>query len=271
MEQDNENRQPEQPVEHDLFNLTDTDTESERLKDAGQAAAPSPDPVSEPEFKVNQEGHPVLMINPDPARPQPANGPVFFGEEKRQISLRAGKEASLGNLLSEARKAAGYSVEEVSQENRIRHDFIEALEADHVDALPNYVFLRAYVRALIYFYNLDQASAARVEEQMEKYQPAQDVPEKLVEDIGRGGQISETETRRIKMAIIYGSIILLLLISLVVTSIFAINTRNKRIQTQQMPQKDQKFDTARLETLIPPQLPQTQVLPVPENNQKSSR
>lgn len=269
MEQDNENRQPEQPVENDLFNLTDT--EPEQPKDVGPAAAPAQDPVSEPEFKVNQEDHPVLMINPDPAHQQPANNPAAAGKEKRQISLRAGNGATLGNLLSEARTAAGYSIEAVSQENRIRHDFIEALEADHADALPNYVFLRAYVRALIDFYNLDQASAARVEEQMEKYQPAQDVPEKLVEDIGRGGQISETETRRIKMAMIYGGIILLLLISLVVTSIFAINARNKRIQAQQLPQKDQKFDTARLEPLIPPQLPQTQVLPVPGNNKNSGR
>lgn len=268
MEQDNENLQPEQPVEHDLFNLTDTETE--QPKDAGQAAAPAQSPVGEPEFKVNQEEHPVLMINPDPARPQQANDPAAAGKEKRQISLRAGTEATLGNLLSEARTAAGYSVEEVSQENRIRHDFIEALEADHADALPNYVFLRAYVRALIDFYNLDRTSAARVEEQMEKYQPVQDVPEKLVEDIGRGGQISETETRRIKMAMIYGGIILLL-ISLVVTSIFAINARNKRIQAQQIPQEDRKFDTARLEPLIPPQLPQTQVLPVPGNNRNSSR
>jgi len=268
MEQDNENRQPEQPVENDLFNLTDT--EPEQPKDVGPAAAPDRDPVSEPEFKVNHEEHPVLMINPDPAQSQPGNDPAADGKkEKRQISLRAGTGATLGNLLIEARTAAGYSIETVSQENRIRHDFIEALEADHADALPNYVFLRAYVRALIDFYNLDQASAARVEEQMEKYQPVQDVPEKLVEDIGRGGQISETETRRIKMAMIYGGIILLLLISLVVTSIFAINARNKRIQAQQLPQKDQKFDTARLETLIPPQLPQTQVLPVPGNGKNS--
>jgi len=32
MEQDNENRQPEQPVEHDLFNLTDTETEESLLE-----------------------------------------------------------------------------------------------------------------------------------------------------------------------------------------------------------------------------------------------
>ncbi len=262
MEQDNENRQPEpgRPVENDLFNLTDAGSEQ---PNGVQTAAPAQPPVGEPEFKVNQEEHPVLMINPDAAHSQSANNPAASWKEKRQISLRAGTGATLGNLLTEARTAAGYSIETVSQENRIRHDFIEALEADHADDLPNYVFLRAYVRALIDFYNLDQASAARVEEQMGKYQPEQDVPEKLVEDIGRGGQISETETRRIKMAMIYGGIILLLLISLVVTSIFAINARNKRIQAQQVPQKDRKFDTARLEPLIPPQLPQTQVLPVP--------
>ena len=267
MEQDNENRQPEQPVENDLFNLTDAG--SGQPKDGGQAAAPAQSPVSEPEFKVNQEEHPVLMIDPDPAGSKPEFDPASPWTEKPQITLRAGTGATLGNLLAEARKTAGYSIETVSQENRIRHDFIEALEADRADALPNYVFLRAYVRALIYFYNLDQASAARVEEQMEKYQPVQDVPEKLVEDIGRGGQISETETRRIKMALISGGIILLLLISLVVTSIIAINARNKRNQAQQMPQKDQTFDTARLESLIPPQLPQTQVLPVPGDNKNS--
>ena len=98
MEQDNENRQPEQPVENDLFNLTDT--ESEQPKDVGQAAAPAQDPVSEPEFKVNQEEHPVLMINPAPARPQPGNDPAAAGKEKRQISLRAGTGAPLRDIRS---------------------------------------------------------------------------------------------------------------------------------------------------------------------------
>ena len=176
----------------------------------------------------------------------------------------------MGNLLAEARTAAGYSIETVSHETHIRHDFIEALEADHADAMPNYVFLRAYVRALIEFYNLDKASAARVEEQMETFQPEQDVPEKLVEDIGRGGQISETETRRIKMALISGGIILLLLISLVVTSVIAVNIRNKRIQAQRLQQEDQKFDTAKLEPLVPPQLPQPQLLSVPAGANKKT-
>ena len=264
MEQDNENRQaePGQPVENDLFNLTDMG--SAQPKDSVQPAAPAQEPVSEPEFKVNQEDHPAIKINP-----QSAYGPSAFGQEKPQVTLRSGAEATLGNLLTEARNAAGYSIETVSQENRIRHDFIEALEADRADALPNYVFLRAYVRALIDFYNLDRASAARVENQMEKYQPVQDVPEKLVEDIGRGGQISETETRRIKMALIYGGIILVLLISLVVTSIIAVSVRNRRIQSQRMQQEDRKFDTARLESLIPPQLPQPQVLQVPSGDKKN--
>ncbi len=268
MEQDNENRQPEQPVEHDLFNLTNEDPRQPAAVE--QPAEPAPQSLGEPAFKVNQEDHPVHAINQNPAVSGSACDPAAAGKEKTPISLQAGAEATMGKLLMEARTAAGHSIETVSQETHIRHDFIEALEADQADVLPNYVFLRAYVRALIEFYHLEKTSAARIEEQMEKFQPAQDVPEKLVEDIERGGQISETETRRIKTALIYGGIILLLLISLVVTSVIAVNARNKRIQAQKIRQEDQKFDTAQLEPLVPPQLPQPQVLSVPAGSKQQT-
>ena len=269
MEQDNENRQPEQnqPVEKDLFNLTDED--SGQTVSAGQPAGPEDKPLGEPEFKVNPEDHPVHIIIPNPAA-GPFSGPAGAGKEKTPVSLRSGAGATMGNLLAEARTAAGYSIETVSHETHIRHDFIEALEADHADALPNYVFLRAYVCALLEFYNLDKDSAARIEEKMVKFQPEQDVPEKLVEDIGRGGQISEIETRRIKMALIYGGIIIVLLISLVVTSVIAVSIRNKRIQSRKLLLEDRKFDTARLEPLVPPQLPHPQMLPVPVGSDKKT-
>lgn len=271
MEQDNENR-PEtlaRPEENDLFNLTEGTAPQ---GGSGEPSAPetatayaSPEePLREPEFKVNQEDRPAVhTLNTESSSPAAPNEAAVPDKDKPQITLHANEGATLGNLLKEARTTAGYSIETVSQESHIRHDFIEALEADHADALPNYVFLRAYVRALVQFYNLDSASKARIEEQIESFQPEQDVPEKLVEDIGRGGQISETETRRIKMILIYGSIILLLLISLVVTSVVAVSVRSKRIQANKNQQVEQKFDSAQLETLIPPQLPQTQVLSVP--------
>ena len=280
MEQDNENRpaEPGQPMENDLFNLTDgasrpASAEEPAAQASSEPAASSPAPdtiLSEPEFKVNQEDRPAARIlNPVSSAPSAGTETQTAGKDKKVISLRSGAGATLGNLLTEARMAAGLSIETASQETHIRHDFIEALEADHANALPNHVFLRAYVRALTQFYNLDSASAARIEEQIASFQPEQDVPEKLVEDIGRGGQISETETRRIKNILIYGSIIFLLLVSLAVTSIMAISIRNKRIQAQKLQQEDQPFDTARLETLIPPQLPQPQILQVPAGSGKT--
>ena len=268
MELDNENRSEPvtaRPEENDLFNLTDSTSQ----QPAAEEPAAAPEPLREPEFKVNQEDRPAVhVVNTEAsASAEVTEAPVSV-KEKAQITLHAGAGASLGNLLTEARTTAGYSIETVSRESHIRHDFIEALEADQADALPNYVFLRAYVRALVQFYNLDSASTARIEEQIESFQPVQDVPEKLVEDIGRGGQISETETHRIKMILIYGSVILLLLISLVVTSVIAVGARAKRNQAAKLQQEEEKFDSARLETLIPPQLPQTQVLQVPAAAEK---
>lgn len=272
MELNNENR----PAENDLFNLTEGTApqggSGEPSAPETAAAYTSPEePLREPEFKVNQEDRPAVHLNTEASGPAALNETAVSDKEKPQITLHASEGATLGNLLTEARTTAGYSIETVSQESHIRYDFIEALEADHADALPNYVFLRAYVRALVQFYNLDSASTARIEEQIESFQPEQDVPEKLVEDIGRGGQISETETRRIKMILIYGSIILLLLISLVVTSVVAVSVRSKRSQAMKNQQVEQKFDSAQLEPLIPPQLPQTQVLSVPaaDSNKKT--
>ena len=146
------------------------------------------------------------------------------------------------------------------------------MENDKPDTLPNQVFLRAYVRALIQLYGLDAQSAKRIEEKLSDYEPETEVPEKLIEDIGRGGQISEAEARRVKLMLIYGSIILFLLVSLVVTSVIGVNIRRRNAQrrAEQLRQTEQKFDTARLETLLPPQLPIPQMLTIPSGNEKKT-
>jgi len=52
--------------------------------------------------------------------------------------------------------------------------------------------------------------------------------------------------------------------------VIAVNARNKRIQAQKIRQEDQKFDTAQLEPLVPPQLPQPQVLSVPAGSKQQT-
>lgn len=280
MELDNENRNtdPGPAVENDLFSMPVPETASSPASPVQENAGASPEasspaveqppvsePVREPEFKVNTEDYPqARMLKEVPPAPQPAASVPHEGKAK--ISLRSAPGVSLGSLLAEARQLSGFSIQSVSAETRIRIDYIEALESDKINALPNPLFLKAYVRALIQLYNLDCDSAARVEEQLQGLEPTVEVPEKLVEDIGRGGQISEAETRRLKMILIYGSIILLLLVSLVVTSVIAVSIRNKRVQAERIRQEDRPFKSSQLEPLLPPQFPKPQMLPVPASS-----
>ena len=290
MEQDNENRQVESvpPVEHDLFTLNDgaggqnPAAEPEKTADMPAAPVAEADPVSgtepesgteslrEPEFKVNQDDRPpVRMLNT--VSTSVPDEKTSEGKEKILNTLHSQADASLGMLLAEARALANHTIRSASAVTHIRSDYIEALENDKPDTLPNQVFLRAYVRALIQLYCLDAPSAKRIEEKLEDYEPDTDVPEKLIEDIGRGGQISEAEARRVKMMLIYGSVILLLLVSLVVTSVIGVGMR-RRSTARRIEQKqptEQKFDTARLESLLPPQLPKPQMLTIPSGDKKT--
>ena len=285
MEQDNENRPVESapPVENDLFTLNEgpgvqsPSAEAEKTADPPEApvtetvsvSAAAPEPLREPEFKVNSEDRPpVRMLNTGPAS-VPEEKPAA-GKEKALNSLHSGADATLGKLLAEARTQANHTIHSASAETRIRSDYIEALENDKPETLPNQVFLRAYVRALIQLYGLDAQSSKLIEEKLSDYEPVTEVPEKLIEDIGRGGQISEAETRRVKLMLIYGSVILFLLVSLVVTSVIGVSIRRRNAQrrAEQLRQTEQKFDTARLETLLPPQLPKPQMLSIPSGNEK---
>ncbi len=154
------------------------------------------------------------------------------------------------------------SLEQAVAATHIRTDYIQALEQDETEKLPNLVFLRAYVRALIQLYNLDINSIALIKDQLQELEPPKDVPEKVLEDIGKDVQVSEEEVKRIRMILIYGGIILALLISLTITCFVAVGIRNSR-QQQTAPQVLRPFDSSKLEQLLPPQLPEPQILKVP--------
>ena len=269
MDQDNERMTENpvsQPVESDLFTMTEKT--AEEVPASVETEPPAESPVSEtavkePEFKVNTEFVPsVRMLNSENSSGQPAESAEMKPPQTKTV-LRSNAGASLGAMLFEARTSTGLAIQDVASATHIKTDFIEALEQDKTDALPQPVFLRAYVHAMIRLYNLDAASTNLIEEQLESIQPAQEVPEQLLEDIGRNVQISEAETRKIKLILIYAAIILLLLISLTVTSIAAVRIRNSRRQAQLQQQEVRPFDSTQIETLLPPQLPKPQMLSIP--------
>lgn len=266
MEQNNTNLPadtPEQTVENDLFTLTGSEIQpvapqtaaapAEEAQPAVQTVAQTivPEPLAPSLLRKEVPAEPA---EPEPVLPKKTPAP--------RISLHSGAGASLGILMTEARNAAGKSLEQAAAATRIRADYILALEQDQPGKLPNLVFLRAYVRALIQLYNLDANSVALIEDQLQELEPPKDVPEKVLEDVGKDVQISKEEVKRIRMALIYGGIILALLISLTITCFVAVGIRNSR-QQQTAPQVLRPFDSSKLEQLLPPQLPEPQMLQVP--------
>jgi len=277
MDQENENREgafTEKPVENDLFTISDGQAvPQETAGEVPPASEPSaeetakPEPVKEPEFRINENEIPPVRTFSENNSSEQGNVPE---KENSVVVLPPGSGPSLGTLLTEARTMAGLSVGDAAAATRIRADYIEALEQNRPDALPNQVFLRAYVHALIQIYNLDPNSVAMIENQLKEVQPASEVPKKLLEDISKDGQINETETKKLKMFLVYGVIILVLLVSLIVTSIVSIRIRNARREARQEKQTEQPFDSAKLEHLLPPQLPNPQMLQVPSESAPAS-
>lgn len=71
------------------------------------------------------------------------------------------RESGIGELLRDTRQAKGLSLEEVERDTRINRLYLEALEAEHFDALPAPVYVRGFMRSYARYLELDPEEAAR--------------------------------------------------------------------------------------------------------------
>lgn len=173
-------------------------------------------------------------------------------------------QATPGQLLMQARKLAMMELEEVAQITRIRLDYLKALEEDDKTRLPSSrVFVQSYIRTCMDIYQLDRESKEGIFERFfeEEKDLVEDVPEKVLEHIGKEGQVSEEEAQRVRMICIYGAIIAILLLSLTVTTVIAVSLRSSRTErSAAAEQKVRKFDSGKIETLLAPQIPDPVIL-----------
>lgn len=178
--------------------------------------------------------------------------------------LQVSPQATPGQLLTQAREMASMDLAEVAEITRIRSDYLKALEEDDKTRLPSSrVFVQSYIRACMDVYQLDKDSREQVLERFfeEEKDLVEDVPEKVLEHIGKDGQISEEEAQRVRMICIYGGVIALLLLSLIITSIVAVSIRNSRAgKTVEAEQPVKRFDSGKIETLLAPQIPDPVIL-----------
>lgn len=242
--------QPEPKKEETLssFRSTEAVSKTEDVPAASDAA-----PTEKASFKTFPERPVRGTVEESVSEPPP---PV------KRRSLRS-TAASLGALLSEARNNAGLSVEKVAEATRVRMNYINALESDNLSSLPSVVYIKAYVRALIKLYDLDNKSLDMINEYLQELEPPKDVPEKLLEDLGKDVQISKDEAKKVRMILFYTGGIILLLISLTITSIIAINIRNSKNHQRQTQLELRPYESKQMEKLLPQQIPEMKTLKVP--------
>lgn len=166
---------------------------------------------------------------------------------KRSPELNS--NSTLGSYLQEARNSAGYSLNQVASATKLNIHYIEAIERDDYKNAPPLVYVKAYIKKLCQFYNIDGKEALSL------FNPGEDnqsnIAPEIYEKLEQNKQVNQEEERKILffVKIILGSIIAIIAIIFIYfyfssdngTSSEKSNMKNKK--QSDLPQKTEKLIT----------------------------
>lgn len=205
--------------------------------------------------------------------------PDSVERNKRVLTIDT-EAASIGEIMQDARKQAGLTLEQAAALTHIKKDYILALEADDQENLPGGIFPSAYVRTLCGLYNLnDSGREAALKKVRETFSAHDNVPEQLIQHLEQDVQRNEAEEQRVNKIfylIVSGAAALaVLLIAGIVLLTVSLrgDSAPKLAETEKTPVRQEQrtppvsdFDAQKLETLTPPQSPVLmRILLVPSN------
>lgn len=193
--------------------------------------------------------------------------PPSVERNKRTLSIDA-ENATVGAIMSDARKQAGLSIAQAEQLTHIKKNYIAALENDDAKELPTGIFPTAYVRSLCGAYNLNDAgrevALRKVRETFAVHDP---VPDQFIHNLEQNVQRNVAEEQRVNkifyLAVAGAATLLVLLIAgiiLITLSLHAPSPQKTDPDASATAQTRRSapvsnFDAARLETLTPVQIP----------------
>ena len=193
--------------------------------------------------------------------------PPSVERNKRTLSIDA-ENATIGAIMSDARKQAGLSIAQAEQLTHIKKNYITALENDDAKELPTGIFPTAYVRSLCGAYNLNDAgrevALRKVRETFAVHDP---VPDQFIHNLEQNVQRNVAEEQRVNkifyLAVAGAATLLVLLIAgiiLITLSLHAPSPQKTDPDASAAAQTRRSapvsnFDAARLETLTPVQIP----------------
>lgn len=201
-------------------------------------------------------------------------------ERNKRVLTVDTEAASIGEIMQDARKQAGLTLEQAAALTHIKKDYILALEADDQENLPGGIFPSAYVRTLCGLYNLnDSGREAALKKVRETFSAHDNVPEQLIQHLEQDVQRNEAEEQRVNkifylivsgaaaLAVLLIAGIVLLTVSLRGDSAPELaETEKTPVRQEQRTPPVSDFDARKLETLTPPQSPVLmRILLVPSN------
>lgn len=127
------------------------------------------------------------------------------------------KESSIGDVLRLAREQQGLTLQDVSEALNIKREYLEALEANEYDAIPDAVFVKGFIRNYGNFLELDgialvQEYKASVEERTPRPEVWTIVPAKHQKNRKDSKKKKTRQGNWPEITIVAGIIIFLLLI-----------------------------------------------------------
>lgn len=129
-------------------------------------------------------------------------------EEEKKIATPSGLKP--GQILQEARVRKDLSIDQVSQNTKIKSNFIKALEEDDVANLPAAVYVEAYIKTLASLYGIGQK---QVLEGISKTKPdGKIVPNELLSHIEEGKQVNFAEEAKVNKFFKIAAIIIIIII-----------------------------------------------------------
>lgn len=190
-----------------------------------QTAPAEPAPIQPPAEKtpVHHQRHRVHHSEPMQERAATARKQVSLGPNASSFSL--------GQIMKEARIAAGYSVAQVDQNTKIKKDYLDALECDNINRLPPPVFIAAYIRSLCALYNMDSDAVKLANEKLKALSEPADVPDTIINNIEKDSFVNMEEVKKIRRMIYIGIGTIVVIISLVTMIIVASYVRKSSSNT----------------------------------------
>ncbi len=190
-----------------------------------------------------------------PAAPEAPAGRVITEDdpivEPELPETDSGGARSCGAFLKLQRERLNYSLETVFRETKIKPEIVAALENEDFSALPQPVYVIAYVKRLCRFYNVNNALAREFLDRLRE-SIVFDVPEDLSKSV-KGSDAGEDNLRRMRsLALAAVSVILLLvLLTGIVVTVVVLNLRRSG---QQLENKKEFSESTLLELQGKPKL-----------------